>query len=134
MRAWIPIALAAMLSATNAAAQEAPRYIVDFSVLKAGAPVASAQAIIAEGGQAEINLVGADAVYTFTADLQPVQGDGEDGSLMIEAYVNRDGEDLANPRLTIRRGGTARFELGEARGASGELQEGVKVTLSPVAD
>lgn len=102
--------------------------------MKHGAPVASARALIAEGGQAEINLVAADGAYTFTADLQPEQGDGGEDRLLLDAYVNRDGEDLAQPRMMVARGGLARFQMGASTGSTDALTDGVQVTLTPVSD
>lgn len=116
-----------------ASAQDAPRYAIDFAVMKAGTPVASARTLIEEGGQAEVSLVAADGAYTFTADLQPEQGDGGEGRLMLEAYVNRDGEDLAQPRLLVARGGNAIMQIGSSDGAN-RLQDGVQISLTLVAD
>lgn len=135
MRTVVLLALAAIAITAPATAQEtARRYTIDFSVMKDGAPVASARALIAEGGQAEINLVAADGAYTFTADLQPEQGDGGEDRLMLEAYVNRDGEDLAQPRLLVERGGRALMQIGSSNANSNGLQEGVQISLAPVAE
>lgn len=52
---------------------------------------------------------------------------------MLDAYVNRDGEDLAQPSLLVAHGGTAIVQIGSSDGAN-NLQDGVRVTLSPLAD
>ena len=131
MRAAL-LALAALAIALPASAQD--RYTLEFAVMKAGVPVASARTVIAEGGQAEINMVAADGDYTFTADLQPEQGDGGENRLLLDAYINRNGEDLAHPQLMTTRGGVARFQMGASSGSSDDRTDGVQVTLSPLAD
>ena len=127
------LALAACAIALPASAQDATRYAIEFAVLKAGAPVASARTVIAEGGQAEITLVAADGDYTFTADLQPEQGDGGEGRLVLDAYVNHNGEDLAQPRLLIARGGDAMMQIGSTNRSDAQ-QDGVRVSLTRLAE
>lgn len=127
------LALAALALATSASAQTSQRYTIDFSVVEGGKAIVSARALITEGGQAEVNLIGADGAYTFTADLQPEQGDG-DGRLSLEAYLNRDGEDLLQPRLLVARGGHASMRIGTSDAQSDSLQDGVEINFAPIAD
>ena len=127
------LALTALAIASPVSAQQAQRYTIDFAVMEGGKAIASARALITEGGQAEVNLVGADGAYTFTADLQPEQGDG-DGRLSLEAYVNRDGEDLMQPRLLVARGGHAVMRIGTSDDRSDALQDGVEITLAPLGN
>ena len=127
------LALAALALTSTASAQTAQRYTIDFAVVEGGKAIVSARALITEGGQAEVNLVGADGAYTFTADLQPEQGDG-DGRLSLEAYLNRDGEDLVQPRLLVERGGHASVRIGTSSAGSDGLQEGVEINFAPIAD
>ena len=125
------LALTALALASPVSAQQAQRYTIDFAVMEGGKAIASARALITEGGQAEVNLVGADGAYTFTADLQPEQGVG-DGRLSLEAYVNRDGEDLMQPRLLVARRGHAVMRIGTSDARSDALQDGVEITLAPL--
>lgn len=134
MRTHRLMALGAALSliASIASAQTTTRYAVDVAVMEKGVETASGRATIAEGGQAEILLTGADGQYTFTANLQPEQGDGEEGRLVLEAYLNHDGADLAQPRMVLARGGTARMQIGQAGPDGPGLADGVEMTLSPL--
>lgn len=123
----------ALLAATPAFAQEAsPRYAIDVSVMAKGVEVAAGRTAITEGGQAEIVLTGADGQYTFTADLQPEQGDGEDGRLVLEAQVNHDGAELANPRLILTRGARALTQIGSKAMGANQLTDGIEIGLMPL--
>jgi hypothetical protein len=120
--------------AVPAAAQDAPdRYTIEMSVFVAGARVASASTTIVDGGQADLLLTGADGQYTFTADLQPEQGDGQDGRSRLEAYLNHDGADLASPVLLIQRGSAAAMQIG-SKDAQGAFIDGVEIQLRPLAE
>ena len=128
-------ALAALsLAAGAASAQTATnRYTVKVSVMADGVEVAAGRTVIVEGGQAEILLTGADGQNSFTADLQPEQGDGEDGRLHLEAYLNHDGDDLAHPTMMLARGARAIAQMGtKAEGASA-LTSGVEIELTPLS-
>ncbi len=112
-------------------AQDAPgRYAIDVAVMEAGVEIASARTVIVEGGQAEVLLTGAGGQYTFAADLQLEQGDSTGERLMLEAYLNHDGADLANPRMIMKRGGTARMAIGS--GLDETLTDGVEVQIAPL--
>ena len=118
--------------AVPAAAQSGPdRYTIALSVFEAGTRVASASTTIVDGGQAELILTGADGQYTFTADLQPEQGDGQDGRSRLEAYLNHDGADLSSPVLLIDRGGAAAMQIG-SKDAQGAFIDGVEIQLRPI--
>lgn len=132
MRFMPPLALVLVCLAFPVAAQTEPdRYTIALSVFEGGARVASASTTIDDGGQAEVILTGADGQYTFTADLQPEQGDGEDGRHRLEAYLNHDGADLAAPVLLIERGGVARMSIG-SQDAAGAFVDGVEIELRPI--
>jgi len=134
MRLIPSLALAFLSLALPAAAQSGTdRYTISLSVFADGARVASASTTINDGGQAEVVLTGADGQYTFTADLQPEQGDGEDGRRRLEAYLNHDGADLAAPIMMIDRGGVARMEIG-SQDAQGAFVDGVEIELRPIAE
>lgn len=77
-------------------------------------------------------FTGAEGQYTFTADLQPEQGDGDDGRSRLEAYLNHDGADLASPVILIRRGGAAAMQIG-SKDAEGAFIDGVEIQLRPIA-
>lgn len=128
--------LAAVLTAFTgaASAQTAPsRYAVDVSIMAKGVEVASGRTAIGEGGQAEILLTGADGQYTFTADLQPEQGDGGDDRPILEAHLNHDGADLANPRLVLTRDSRALMQIGSKAGDGQHLTDGVEIKITPLA-
>lgn len=108
------------------------RYVVDVSIMRAGTEIVSGRTTIREGGQAEITLTGADGQYFFTADLQPEQGDGDDSRLMLEAYLNHDGADMANPRLLVKRGARALMQMGSKTGDAAQLHDGVEIALTPI--
>lgn len=133
MRLIPPLALAFLSLAFPAAAQSGTdRYTISLSVFADGARVASASTTINDGGQAEVVLTGADGQYTFTADLQPEQGDGEDGRRRLEAYLNHDGADIAAPVLLIAGGGGATMSIG-LQEAQGAIVDGVEIELRPIA-
>lgn len=133
MRLIPPLALAFLSLAFPAAAQSGTdRYTISLSVFADGARVASGSTTINDGGQAEVVLTGADGQYTFTADLQPEQGDGEDGRRRLEAYLNHDGADIAAPVLLIAGGGGATMSIG-SQDAQGAIVDGVEIELRPIA-
>lgn len=130
-------ALAALTLASPALAmgQEpalADRYIIDVSVMRGGTEIVSGRTTIREGGQAEILLTGADGQYMLTADLQPEQGDGDESRLMLEAYLNHDGADMASPRLAVTRGARALMQMGSRTSDAAQLHDGVEISLTPL--
>lgn len=135
---FVPLApaLAALALVTPASAQDTAatpnRYAIEVSVMRAGAEVASGRTAIREGGQAEIVLTGADGQYLFTADLQPEQGDGDESRLILEAHLNHDGADLANPRMVVARSGRALMQMGSKTGDAAALDDGVEISLTPL--
>jgi hypothetical protein len=129
------IALAAVMAALPAFAfaQTAPdRYTVKVSVLSEGVEVAAGRTVMVEGGQAEILLTGADGQYSFTADLQPEQGDGDETRLVLEAYLNHDGADLAHPTMVLTRGARAIAQMGSKAEGARTLTSGVEIELTPL--
>ena len=134
MRAMMLAAVIAAFAGA-ASAQTAPaRYALDVSIMAKGVEVASGRTAIGEGGQAEILLTGADGQYTFTADLQPEQGDGGENGLILEAHLNHDGADLANPRLALARDSRALMQIGSKAGDGEQLTDGVEIKITPLAD
>ncbi len=116
-----------------ASAQTAPsRYAVEVSVMAKGVAIASGRTAITEGGQAEILLTGADGQYAFTADLQAEQGDGGENRLVLEAYLNHDGADLANPRLVLARDSRALMQVGSKAADAENLTDGVEIRITPL--
>jgi hypothetical protein len=130
------ITLAAIMAAVPnlVFAQTAPdRYTVKVSVMSDGAEIASGRTIMIEGGQAEIILTGADGQYSFAADLQPEQGDGDESRLVLEAYLNHDGADLAHPTMVLTRGARAIAQMGTKTDGAHDLTSGVEIELMPLA-
>ena len=128
--AFATLALFTPVAAQDAAISD--RYVVDVSVMRAGVEITSGRTTIREGGQAEITLTGADGQYLFTADLQPEQGDGDESRLLLEAYLNHDGADMANPRLVVKRGARALMQMGSKTGDAAQLHDGVEIVLTPL--
>ncbi|MNJ37393.1 hypothetical protein D3C77_322100 [compost metagenome] len=63
--------------------------------------------------------------FEFNASIDTEQGDGADDLLVSEINLVRNGEEIAAPRLMMRRTGTARYEVGT------EGAEMVRVTIKP---
>lgn len=122
----------ALLAGTASAQTAPPRYAVEVSVIAQGVTIASGRTTIAESGQAEVVLTGADGQYLFTADLQPEEGDGGDGRLVLEAYLNHDGADMARPNLILKRGARAVMQMGSRSDGAAELTEGVEIEITPI--
>jgi hypothetical protein len=128
-----PALFAAALFAGVVSAQETPaRFTVDVSVMRGGTEIAAGRTMVLEGGQAEITLTGADGQYLFTADLQPEQGDGDESRLILEAYLNHNGVDMANPRLVVGRTGRAVMQMGSRAEDAATLSDGVEISLTPL--
>lgn len=132
MRRALSLLAAALTIASSASAEPSQRYVVDVSVMRAGVEVISGRTTLREGGQAEIILTGADGQYLFTADLQSEQGDGDESRLLLEAYLNHEGEDMANPRLVVKRDARAVMQMGSTSGDAARLHDGVEISLTPL--
>jgi hypothetical protein len=130
MRLVVAIALVAL--ALPASAQDASsRYAIEFSIYDNGVEVTAARTVIAESGQANVVLTGADGEHVLVADLQPEQGDGDDDKLVLMVYLSHDGRDLANPTLTMKRGGSAQMRIG-TEGRDRTLTDGIEIEVSPL--
>ncbi len=130
MRLAIVAALATL--ALPAAAQDAtPRYAIDLTIVENGVEVTSARTLIVEGGQANVVLTGADGQHSFDANLQPEQGDGEDDKLVLELYLNHDGQTLASPTMIMKRGGSAQMRIG-SEGPDRALTDGIEIEVRPL--
>lgn len=123
------IILAAVLLAAvplTALAGDAPeRYRLDLRVTEQGRDVAATETFIAEDQAVSLNLSASGEQLTFDAVLYAVQGDGDAGLLSIEASVVMNGQELAAPRMTFRRGGQAAVDVGAEGG------DGVRITIAP---
>jgi len=130
----IPLAVVlAALPALAFAAEPSERYALNLSVVRDGVEVVAARTLIVEDGTAEISVSDGDQFYQVNAELSPVQGDGDDTTLALYASISHADDQPQEPRLLIKRGGTARFETGR-EDASGAMTDGLKLTLTPVAD
>lgn len=132
-----PVALVAALMAAcavagSAAAQSQDRYALDLSVYRDGLLVAAGRTLIVEDKQAEMALTDGDLRYELNADLNPIQGDGDDSRLSLNINLSHGDDQPLQPSLVVRRGGTARIEVGE-KNASDEIVNGTILILTPVA-
>lgn len=134
MRASVLAGLFTALALPCAAQETGPRYAIDLSIVEGGVEIASARTVITEGGQAQGSLIGADGEYAFDATLVLEQGDGGDERLVLEAYLGHDGADIATPRLSFRRGGTALIRIGDAGPDGATLTNGVELEVTALPE
>jgi hypothetical protein len=128
IRTFVALALTATLLAPAAAlAQNAAkqRYAVELQVIEDGKDVVLARTFIAEGSPASLTLNADKDALEFNASIYTQQGDGADDLLVTEVNLVRNGEEIAAPRMMMRRGGTARYEVGT------EGADVVRVTVKP---
>jgi hypothetical protein len=128
IRTFVALALTATLLAPAAAlAQNAAkqRYAVELQVIEDGKDVVLARTFIAEGSPASLTLNADKDALEFNASIYTKQGDGADDLLVTEVNLVRNGEEIAAPRMMMRRGGTARYEVGT------EGADVVRVTVKP---
>ncbi|MDB5421240.1 MAG: hypothetical protein JWR59_1187 [Brevundimonas sp.] len=128
------LVVAAVLIATPALAasgETQDRYALDVSVFRDGVQVIGGHTLIVEEKQAEMSLTDGDLRYELNADLNPVQGDGEDALLSLNVNISHGDDQPQFPNLMLRRGGTARIEIGE-KDASGAMTDGFTLTLTPI--
>ena len=83
-----PAVAAAMIAATptlagSALAAVEERYALDVPVFRDGVQVIGGRTLITEEKQAELSLTDGDLRYKLNADLNPVQGDGDDDQLSL---------------------------------------------------
>ena len=132
-----PVALVAALMAASAVAgssvaQSQDRYALDLSVYRDGLLVAAGRTLIVEDRQAEMSLTDGDLPYQLNADLNPIQGDGDEADMMsLNIALYHGNDQTLSPSLIVRRGGTARVEVGE-KNAANEMVNGTILTLAPV--
>ncbi|HEY1073293.1 hypothetical protein [Brevundimonas sp.] len=129
IRTFVALALAAALFAPAALAQDAApqRYAVELQLIEASKDVVVAHTFVAEGSPASPTLSADKDALEFNANIYTQQGDGADGMLVTEVNLVRNGEEIAAPRMMMRRGGTARYEVGtEGAGV-------VRVTVKPAS-
>lgn len=84
-----------------------------------------ARTFIAEGSPASLTLNADKDALDFNANIYTQQGDGADDLLVSEINLFRNGEEIAAPRMMMRRGGTGRYEVGT------EGADVVRVTIRP---
>ena len=128
IRTFAALAMTAALIAPAAAlAQDAApqRYAVELHVIENGKDVVLAHTFIAEGSPASLTLNADKDALEFNANIYTQQGDGADDLLVTEIKLIRNGEEIASPRLMMRRNGTARYEIGA------EAAEVLRVTIKP---
>jgi hypothetical protein len=122
---------AVMMAGPALAAEPQDRYALDLSVVRDGVQVVAGRTLIVEDKQAEMALTDGDLRYELNADLNPVQGDGDEGVLSLSVNISHGDDQPQQPRLLIQRGGTARVEIGDAD-AQGVMINGLTLTLTPV--
>lgn len=126
IRTFAALALTAALFAPAAALAHdaAPqRYAVELQVMEAGKDVVVARTFVAEGSPASLTLSADKDALEFSANIYTQQG--ADELLVTEVNLVRNGEELAAPRMMMRRTGTARYEVGT------EGADVVRVTIRP---
>lgn len=126
-RLFAAIALASALIALPALAQDATpqRYAVELQLMEAGKDVVLASTFVAVGGSANLTLNGDQDQFEFNTSLDVQHGDGAEDMLVTEVNLFRNGEEIASPRMMMRRSGTARYEVGT------EGADVVRVTIKP---
>lgn len=119
--------LASALIALPALAQDATpqRYAVELQLMEAGKEVVLASTFVAVGGTANLTLNGDQDALDFNTTVYAQQGDGAEDLLVTEVNLFRNGEEIAAPRIMMRRGGTARYEVGT------EGADMIRVTVKP---
>lgn len=119
--------LASALIALPALAQDATpqRYAVELQLMEAGKEVVLASTFVAVGGTANLTLNGDQDALDFNTTVYAQQGDGAEDLLVTEVNLFRNGEEIAAPRIRMRRGGTARYEVGT------EGADMIRVTVKP---
>lgn len=126
-RLFAAITLASSLIAVPALAQDATpqRYAVELQLMEGGKDVVLASTFVAVGGSANMTLAGDKDQFEFNTSMGVQQGDGADDMLFTEVSLVRNGEEIAAPRMMMRRGGAARYEVGT------EGADVVRVTVKP---
>lgn len=130
IKTFIALALAAplMAPAVALAQQAAPqRYAVELQLTEAGKDVVVAHTFVAVGGAATMSLAADNDTFDFSTTLDVEQGDGADDRLVAEVNLVRNGEEIAAPRLMMKRSGSARYEVGT------EGVDVVRVTIRPAS-
>lgn len=119
--------LASSLIAVPVLAQDAKpqRYAVELQLMEAGKEVVLASTFVAVGGSANLTLTGDQDALDFNTTIYTQQGDGVEDMLVTEVNLFRNGEEIAAPRMMMRRGGAARYEVGT------EGADVVRVTVKP---
>ena len=113
-RLFAAMTLASSLIAVPALAQDATpqRYAVELQLMEGGKDVVLASTFVAVGGSANMTLAGDKDQFEFNTSMGVQQGDGADDMLFTEVSLVRNGEEIAAPRMMMRRGGAARYEVG----------------------
>lgn len=126
-RLFAAMTLASSLIAVPALAQDATpqRYAVELQLMEGGKDVVLASTFVAVGGSANMTLAGDKDQFEFNTSMGVQQGDGADDMLFTEVSLVRNGEEIAAPRMMMRRGGAARYEVGT------EGADVVRVTIKP---
>ncbi|WP_309627809.1 hypothetical protein [Brevundimonas sp.] len=108
------------------------RYSLELTVIHAGVQTVGARTVLVEDGSAVITVQDADGLFEMTAQLSPVQGDGDDDTLALTVSIIDGDAQPFEPNLILKRGGDASIVVGQ-EGPDGVMFEGLKVTLTPLA-
>ncbi len=113
-------------------ADETPgRYLLELTVIHQGVQTVGARTVLVEDGAANVTVQDAGGLFEMSAQLSPVQGDGDDDSLALSISIIDGDAQPVEPNLIIRRGGDASIVIGQ-EGPDGVMFEGLKVTVSPI--
>lgn len=126
-----PVLASSVLASSGLAAAE-DRYALDVSVFRDGVQVIGGHTLIVPAKQAEMSLTDGDLRYELNADLNPFQGDGGDDRLSLYVNITHGDDQPQIPSMTVRRGGSARIEVGK-KDASDAWIDAYVITLTPVA-
>jgi hypothetical protein len=124
---YVTALAAALLTPLAALAQDATqqRYAVELQLMEAGKDVVLASTFVVVGGSANMKLNGDKDQFEFNTRMAVQQGDGAEDMLVTDVNLFRNGEEIAAPSMMMRRGGTARYEVGT------EGTDVVRVTIKP---
>ena len=107
------------------------RHLLELTVIHQGVQTVGARTVLVEDGAANISVQDAGGLFEMSAQLSPVQGDGDDDSLALSISIIDGDAQPVEPNLIVRRGGDASIVIGQ-EGPDGVMFEGLKVTVSPI--
>lgn len=122
---------AALLTAAPAFAENAPamRYQMEVGIVRNGVPLVSSRSLVAVDTPTKATLRVGDETYQFDARLASTEG--QNGLILLQSRISRDGVELAAPRMGFGPTDPMTIEVGDEQG---DLMR-VSVTLAePVTD